>query len=142
MQSQYPVYYHNQKSGEVTVEKEGLYYRFFCRAQLPDGTRCHLIVHTADKRHDLGLCVPQGKYFAAQTRLPVKYFSQGACHFSLEQTGKERFVPLYPDQPFPALGDLEQGKFACRDEVCGIIFPEGTQSGDALADWLRGNCLL
>lgn len=134
MESQYPVYWRGQKSGEVTVEKEGLYYRFSCRAQLPVGARCHLVARTEEKRYDLGLCIPQGEFFVTQTRLPVKHFSQGKCRFSLEQTGKERFVPLCPDQPFPGLGNLEQGKLICRDGVLGILFPEGVESGDALAD--------
>ena len=116
------------------MEKEGLYYRFSCRAQLPEGARCHLVARTGEKRYDLGLCIPQGEFFVTQTRLPVKHFSQGKYQFFLEQRGNERFVPLYPDQPFSGLGNLERGKLISRNGVLGILFPEGVESGGALAD--------
>lgn len=132
LKSQYPVYWDDRKTGEVTVEKEGLYYRFFCRVQLPEGTRCRLYARAEGKNQDLGLCIPQGRDFVVQTRLPVKHFGLGEYQFCLEQPGTEKFVPVYSDRPFSALDSLEQGKFIRRDEVAGILFQ--TAGSDALTD--------
>lgn len=123
MESQYPVYWKDRKTGVVNIEKEGLYYRFSCCVQLPAGTRCHLYASKEEKDYDLGLCIPQGADFVVRTRLPAKRFAPGNYRFCLRQPGAERFVPVSSNLPFDALDNLEQGKFTRRESVAGIVFP-------------------
>lgn len=122
LESCYPVYRNQEKAGEITVTKQGLYYSLLCRVKLPAGSRYRLYAHTEGCTRDLGLCVPSGQEFILQTRIPIKYFGQGEYSFYLEQPGAEAFIPVSCDRPFPAVDRLESGKFAMRGEKPGIVF--------------------
>lgn len=123
MESCYPVYWKGEKAGQLTVEKAGLYYCFLCRVKLPAGSRCRLYAHTNGESRDLGLCVPDGGDFVLQRKLPIKQFSHGEYSFLLDQPAAEQFVPVWGDRPFPAMDNLEKGKFAVRRNQPGILFP-------------------
>ncbi len=130
MESCYPVYWNGEKTGEVTVTKQGLYYAFSCRVQLPKETRCRLYAYTEENSRDLGLCVPSGNCFVLHTRVPAKYFEVGEYHFSLNQPTVGEFIPVRKDRPFPALDRLEYGKFAIRGSEPGIVFPATEKPSD------------
>ena len=130
LESSYPVYWDGEKTGEVTVTKQGLYYAFFCRVQLPPEAHCRLYAHTEGSSRDLGLCIPSGNCFILQTRIPAKYFAGGEYRFSLNQPAAEEFIPVSKERPFPSVDRLEQGKFAIYGREPGIVFPATEKPSD------------
>lgn len=123
LKSWYPVFWNGEKTGEVTVTKQGLYYAFSCVVHLPPGSHCRLYASTQGEIRDMGLCVPSGNAFVLQTRIPAKYFGGGEYSFCLNKPVTEEFVPVSSDKPFPALDRLESGKFAICGAEPGIVFP-------------------
>ena len=122
MESQYPVTWAGKTVGEVTVTRQGLYYLFVCRAQLPAGSRCRLYACGESEPRDLGLLIPGGSGYELQTRVPAKYFEAGEYRFCLDRPAQEEFIPVSCSEPFPALDRLESGKFACLEGEPGIVF--------------------
>lgn len=134
MESWYPVFWNGKEAGEVAVVKQGLYYQFSCRVDLPPGSHCRLFAHTAAGSRDLGLCIPDGNRFILQTRIPVKHFSEGEYRFCLNQPVAGEFVAVSSQQPFSAMDRLEAGRFAMWGNEPGILFstqnPSHTPSPD------------
>lgn len=122
MESQYPVTWAAKEVGQVAVTRQGLYYRFVCRVQLPAGSRCRLYACGEGEHRDLGLLIPGGSGYELQTRVPAKYFEAGKYRFCLDQPAQAEFVPVRCSEPFPALDRLEGGKFAYFEGEPGIVF--------------------
>ena len=93
MESQYPVTWAGKAVGEVTVTRQGLYYLFVCRAQLPAGSRCRLYACGESEPRDLGLLIPGGSGYELQTRVPAKYFEAGEYRFCMDRPAQEEFIP-------------------------------------------------
>ena len=131
MKSLYPVLWNQEEVGEVGVTKQGLYYVFSCRMQLPPGSRCRLYACSQGDSRDLGLCIPEGNFFVLQTRIPAKYFPEEEYSFCLNQPATGRFVPVRKDRPFPELDKLESGKFSISGGEPGIFFSATEQLSDS-----------
>ena len=113
--------------GQITVERQGLYYRISCRCRLP-GKGMHRLIASCDgKREDLGTLVPMEGAFGLEKRIPVKRLGEGKPEFLLtskENVRKEKFVPVYPEEPFSYMSRLKDAYLARRDGQLGLIFRE------------------
>ena len=67
--------------GCVTVERQGLYYRFHCQCNLKGMYR--LVVSCGGKQEDLGTLIPSGGVFGLEKRIPVKRLGEGTPEFEL-----------------------------------------------------------
>ena len=111
--------------GQITVERQGLYYRFSCRCNQKGMYR--LVVSCDGKREDLGTLVPMEGAFGLEKRIPVKRLGEGKPEFLLtskENVRKEKFVPVYPEEPFSYMSRLKDAYLARRDGQLGLIFRE------------------
>lgn len=120
----YEVRMGDRSVGTVTVEKEGLYYRFSCRCVLSGEVMCRLWLHCSGKDTDLGLCVPMGDGFGTDKRLPVKQCGEGMPVFLLRPKETElrgNFVPLSPEEPFRYIHRLQDAFLERRREQLGIV---------------------
>ncbi len=127
-----PVYLDHEQVGEVTVTRQGLYYRFACRVQLPSDSHSRLYAYGEGDSRDLGLLVPNGNYYELQTRVPVKYFGPGEYRFCLDQPKAQEFIRVSSNEPFSAVDRLEWGKFAICGGKRGIVFDISGKSSDSL----------
>lgn len=113
--------------GTVTVDKQGLYYRFSCRCQLTGEVMHRLVMVTESGQTDLGVCVPMDGSFGVEKRLPCKKAGTGTPEFQLvpkhERMGG-RFVPVYPEEPFAYLSKLKGAFLAVRNGQTGIVIAE------------------
>jgi len=112
--------------GEVTVTKEGLYYRFRCKCDL-SGDVCKLLVTCDETEENLGTLVPSGSSYCLNTRLPIKRLGKGQPVFSVvpnRPVVAGRFVPICPEEPFAYLERLKDAYLVRRNGQMGIIIQE------------------
>ena len=127
MMGTYDVMCSGVKAGTVKVEKQGLYYSFSCRCNIPGKAVHRLTVICGDNRTDLGICVPVGTEFVVNRKLPCKQFPGAEPEFLLvsrRETGGRRFVPVYPEEPFAYMTKLKNAFMEIQDGQAGIVIRE------------------
>jgi len=83
MAEAYDITYDGTPVGKAQMEKQGLYYSFSCRCCLPEEGLYRIHVRMADKREDLGICVPMGDTFGMDKKLSAKKLGEGTPAFEL-----------------------------------------------------------
>lgn len=124
LEGYYAVNFGNDQVGKVSVQRQGLYYRFQCRCRLAGGTICRLRVRCGDKQENLGILVPVDDGFGLDTKLPVKRLGEGSLEFLLapkHEVTSGTFVPIYPEEPFAYISRLKEAYLARKDGQTGII---------------------
>ena len=119
----YEVFLWDDPVGTVQVSREGLYYRFRCRCQLPEDTVCRV---TAG-RESLGILVPAGDGFELNTKLPVKRFGDTAPEFRLvpnKPVLEGKFIPIKPEEPFSYIERLQDAYLLRKGDEVGICIKE------------------
>jgi len=118
----YQVTLNGQGVGEVKVEKQGLYYLFFCKCRLVDKKKYTLQVVCSGKKELLGVCVPAGEWITLTVRRKIKNFGTGELLFYLNERDEsiDRFVPVFPEKPFPMMEDLRQCYYKVKNGKEGI----------------------
>ena len=127
MEGIYPVFFGKDPVGKVQVQKQGLYYRFFCRCQISGDVVCRLVASIGDARENLGVVVPSGDGFGLEKSIPVKRLGQGTPEFRLvprHETAVGIFVPLSPEEPFAYIRNLKNAYFERRYGQAGIVIKE------------------
>ena len=113
--------------GQVAVERQGLYYRFVCRCNLTEKGMHRLVVSCDGKQEDLGTLIPIDGAFGLEKRIPVKRLGEGTPEFLLmskAQVKKEKFVPVYPEEPFSYMSRLKDAYLAQREGQLGLVIRE------------------
>ena len=113
--------------GQVSVEQQGLYYRISCRCNLTGEGMCRLMVACNGKQEDLGTLVPLDVMFGMEKRIPVKRLGEGKPEFLLlskNSAGREKFVPVYPEEPFSYMSRLKDAYLERRNGQLGIMIRE------------------
>lgn len=116
-------------AGTVTVEKEGLYYRFSCRCKLTGEVMHRLVVTCGEAREDLGVCVPMDGQFGVEKKIPCKRLGTGTPEFQLlpkneKQPDQGKFVPIYPEEPFSYMAKLKDAFLTTQAGQLGIVIRE------------------
>ena len=83
MADTYEILYGQQLVGTARMEKQGLYYCFFCRCHLPEEGMFRIHAVTNEAREDLGICVPMDGVFGMDKKIPAKRLGSGALSFVL-----------------------------------------------------------
>ena len=113
--------------GDVGVAREGLYLRFSCKCKLPDSQIYRLTVRCDGKQTDLGICVPEGEWFALDRRVQSKHIGVGKLSFCVSPNklcSDECFVHIDSSMPFPYLSRLQHAHFSRQGDCCGILLSE------------------
>lgn len=129
MEAVYEVYLGSKAVGRVEVRREGLYYRFRCRCNLPEESVCRISVTCGDRQASLGVLVPEGGGFALTTRLPVKQLGEGEMRFQIlprHESVRGKFVPISPEEPFAYLARLKEAFLARQGDCIGAVIPTET----------------
>ncbi len=125
MEKVYDVGFMQQKAGQVTLKKEGLYWRILCRLENLEKGYYRLNVNNGSCVFDLGLCVPVSNGFGMNTTVPIKRIGEEGLTFFLEsgKSGKqELFVPIRAEEPFAYLQRLEKAYLDRKDGILGLRF--------------------
>ena len=113
--------------GQVTVERQGLYYRFSCRCDLKEKGMYRLVASCNEKQEDLGTLIPKDGAFGLEKRVPVKRLGEGKAEFLLmgkDCARREKFIPVYPEEPFSYMSRLKDAYLARREGQLGLMFRE------------------
>ena len=113
--------------GQVVVERQGLYYRFFCRCELVDKEIYRLMVSCNGNREKLGTLVPMDGFWGLEKRIPAKRLREGKPEFFLmskDCISKGKFVPVYPEEPFSYLSRLKDAYLERREGQLGLVIWE------------------
>lgn len=119
--------------GRVMVQRQGLYYRICCKSKLTGAVRYKLVVSCGDNTVDLGICIPLEDGFGMNTRIPVKRLGEGTLIFQFVPKHTElqtQFVPVFPEEPFGYIRQLQNAHLAKQDGHVGIEFTEDQRSRD------------
>ena len=128
MEGYYEVYLGNDPAGKVQIQKQGLYYRIICRCIVPKDMVYRLYAVSNQERKNLGVVIPEGDGYILERRIPVKQLS-GYTRFMLSarsemDTGK--FIPIYPEEPFSYIVQLENAFLEIQDSQLGVWVREKT----------------
>lgn len=111
MEGTYAVWLGKEAVGQVTVERQGLYYCFHCRCQLRSEVMCRVTVSCGGRNESLGILVPMGKDYVLTKKLPIKQFRSGIPDFWITPKQPQRqgfYVDIYPEEPFRYIAKLEK----------------------------------
>lgn len=127
----YDILFSGKSVGNAQLEKEGLYYRIRCGCKPPDDGVYRVIVSDGSNRQDLGICVPEGKIFVVNKRVPCKSLTGEQLTFYLvEKSYGEVVVPVADGEPFEYLDQLEDAHLRVADGQAEIIIaPTPDQQG-------------
>ena len=120
----YDIYKGEEKIGKAEVSREGLYYRFRCCCDLPEGAFYRLMVSCGGKTENLGIPIPSGDSFWLSTRLPVSRFPAGEPVFRALSKEQRSWIPVLPEQPFAHLSELENAVLEERGGEMGLLISE------------------
>ena len=150
MMDTYDITYDGRSVGTARMEKQGLYYVFFCRCRLPDDKLYRIHVICGENREDLGICVPMDDAFGMDKKIPSKRLGEAAPAFELlpkdwmppveiipepvepvieeeirePEKAEELFVPVSEEEPFEYLDKLENAVFAEQNGQPGVLINE------------------
>ena len=112
--------------GFASVERQGLYYRIQCRCALTGAERIRLEVSGDLGEVDLGLLVPEGKYFVLSTSVAVRRLGEN-LHFRVKSAHRQtpgRFVTLSEYAPFAYLTELRKAVLTSQNGEIGLWLPD------------------
>ena len=124
MDGTYEILLGSEPVGTVTVYRQGLYYFFSARCRLSGEGVCRLRLTCGEAQENLGVLVPVEGMFGLDKKLPVRRFGTEIPQFQVltnhRKTG-EKFVPIYPEEPFAYMTRLKDAFLATRDGQVGIV---------------------
>ena len=123
MEGTYPIYLGKEKVGQVSVERQGLYYCFRCRCRLHSEVMCRVTVSCGGGHDNLGILVPVGKEYVLCKKLPAKQLRPGIPEFWITVKHPQRqeiYVDIYPEEPFQYIAKLERAYLDKRRGKSGI----------------------
>ena len=126
LEGSFEVYLGDKPAGKLQITREGLYYRLLCRCQVPDEMVYRLFAVSDKERVNLGVVIPDGDGFTLERRIPAKQLQSGS-RFVLSarsDTEEGRFVPVYPEEPFTYISQLETAFLEVRAGQVGAYWKQ------------------
>lgn len=114
----------NEVAGHVSVRYEGLYCHISCSCRLTGAVLYKLVAVVEDETINIGVCIPKGKYFCVEKRIPAKILNGKAVSFHLvpkHQDLDSSFIPIRADEPFAYITRLEKAYLANNDGIMYIV---------------------
>ena len=103
----YQIFWNETAVGTADVTKEGLYYRFACTCR-PVGEGIHkILVSDGYTQRNLGICVPVGRDFVLNTKIPAKSLCIEKLTFRIVPKEEEGFwIPVEEGMAFEYVDKL------------------------------------
>lgn len=127
MEGTYPILFGDQRVGQASVTRRGLYYHFSCRLQLTGEVIFRVEVCRGEGWENLGIPVPEGRAFVLNKAVPVNRLGTEKLIFRVvpkHSKGREIFVPIHPEEPFAYLSRLKNAYMQRRGEEIGVVIRE------------------
>ena len=123
MNKVYPVYIRDRQSGDIFLQKEGLYWRYTGKIH-PDTPGIYRIYAlTGQDKINLGVCQPTKNGWVTSGKLPLNRLHGENFRFLVnpEETIQEQILTVKEDEPFEHLEELDQCKFSADNGKPAII---------------------
>lgn len=118
----YNVLFRQQCVGKATVKREGLYYCFRCRAELPSEQIYRLIMLNGMEQKNLGILVPCNHVFILNKKLPVSHFSgEGFEFFITSSDDNSKCIEVVQDKPFDYIDKLSRATYRLKNGKSYIV---------------------
>lgn len=127
MDQNYDIFRGGEKIGKAEVKREGLYYRFRCCCALSGDVIYRLHVTCGTRTENLGILIPDGDAFRLEKKLPASRFTEGKLAISAVPANPdrgERFTPVFPEEPFQYIENLNAARMASHNGQVGIVFED------------------
>ena len=128
--NEYEICMGKERVGQARVRQEGLYYCFQCRCELESGMICRVVVSCGGHHENLGILVPEGRWYQLTKRMPIKCIGNGRLEFQVVprcSKRQETFLCVYPEEPFRYIRKLQEAYLERRDGQLGIVL-QGLES--------------
>ena len=113
--------------GRAYVSREGLYYCFRCSCELRSEIISRVTVSCGGHHENLGILVPVGNRYELNKRIPIKRLGKGKFQFQISpkhQKIHEKFISVYPEEPFRYIQRLQNACLHRRDGLVGVIIQD------------------
>lgn len=123
MEGKYPVMAGNETVGWAWVTRQGLYYGIHCRCNLEKDEIIKLRLVNEESTQHVGILAPIDGKFGLDTQIPMKRLGQKIWRFeaiSGKTALEDRFIPVFPEKPFPNLACLKDARFERRGDQIGV----------------------
>ncbi len=123
----YDIFLGEESIGTAQVRKVGLYYQIDCLCRLSGQIHYRIIASGNAGEKDLGLCVPTGRQFGLQIRLPIKRIGEKQLCFKAVPKHQElsgKFVPISPEEPFQYIQMLQKSHLITVGTQHGVVLPD------------------
>ena len=125
MDGTYDIYRGAEKIGKAQVVRKGLYFHFRCCCNLSGSVIYRLIASEGENTVNLGIPVPDGDCFRLETKIAKNKFGSGTLMICAQPRSfkqREIFAPIYPDEPFAYIKELEKARMVQKDGQIGVLF--------------------
>lgn len=123
MEGTYQIWLGKEPVGQASVERQGLYYCFWCRCQLHSEVMYRVNISCGGSTESLGILVPIGRDYGLIKKIPIKNFGPGIPEFWITPKHaqmQEIWVDIYPEEPFRYIAKLETAYLEKRRGRLGI----------------------
>lgn len=132
MEGTYTIWLGQDPVGKVEVQRQGLYYYFYCKCQLYSKVICRVTITCGGKHETLGVLVPVGTEYRLTKKLPIKLFSEAMPEFWITPRlprNRDICVDIYPEEPFRHIAKLENA-YLCKKQDKLMIAIRDAKSAD------------
>lgn len=119
----YEILINGQVAGKAIVETKGLFTAFHCRCKLSAPGVYRIYASYADKKIDLGICVPDKDEFVVSTKIPTKHLGEGVpVFYGLDIHEKqEAIIPVSNEKTFDYLHKITDAKLCIVNGQIGVV---------------------
>lgn len=124
---QYDVFMSGKNIGNVNVTKEGLYYVFHCRCDLPDSEIFRLFAENGKQVTDFGVLVPGKEGYTLLKKIPVKKFGEEPLSFRVTSQKQQHAyvsIPVFENRAFDYISKLTGARMHIDKGNYYILFQE------------------
>ena len=118
------MYLRDERVGNATVLRQGLYCRVYCRCRFNGEGFFSLCMADGVQHKALGILVPDGDSFVVDTSIKAMELQDRDLSFQIVQPGRDGvFIPIVEGEDFLHLDKLRKASFENRNGVCGVMIP-------------------
>ena len=123
MMGRYPICENETIVGQAEVTQEGMILCIRCAVTSQAQAGRKLILVSGGRETELCRC--SGEDLKLTKRIAVKRLDPEDLRFILKEERKhEDWIPVYEDQPFHQLSELENARFCTKDDQPGILLAD------------------
>lgn len=112
--------------GQAVIRRQGLYYEISAQCTISQNGIYRLMIECDGRVEKISVLIPMDGCFQVRKRMACKHFGSGVPQFRIQAADESadpqrQFVPVYPEEPFSYIRQLENAYLARQDGQLGIM---------------------